>query len=311
MLKQRVITAVLLLVVLVACLMAAEPWPFAALTLLLIAAAVWEWARLNRVHGVAMWGAVAAVVGGASWLSMHWGMPLFSLHLTDALHEMGISDGHVHSMDQPLAGFTVPVQVWWLVAAVWVLGSVGMLRWGLVKWANWPRFARLLLGALLLLAAWLAMMEAKHQGLNLLLSIMSLVWVADIGAYFAGRAFGKQKLAPAISPGKSWEGAVAGALATQCLAWAWVFFDQHVAVDSPSLYSHLLHGLGWAGMTAMVAGLAVMSVVGDLVESLVKRVAQVKDSSQLLPGHGGVLDRIDALLPVLPVSMAMLSFCHG
>lgn len=314
MLKQRVITAVLLLLVLVGSLLAAVPWPFALLTLLLISAAVWEWTRLNQVTGLLQWGGVAAVVVAGTGLAMAWEIPLWSVHvhgLHETFHHMGVGELHVHGVDEPLAGFTVPVQVWWAMALIWVPGSVWMLRHGLVRWAGVNRFVRLALGGLLLLAAWLALMEAKHQGLNFLFSILSLVWVADIGAYFAGRALGKRKLAPSISPGKSWEGAVAGAMAVQLMAWGWVLFDQHVAVDSPSLYSHLLHGVGGVGLMLLVSGLAVMSVVGDLVESLVKRVAQVKDSSQLLPGHGGVLDRVDALLPVLPVSMALLSLCHG
>ena len=159
--------------------------------------------------------------------------------------------------------------------------------------------------------AWLALVESKAQGLNFLLSVFCLVWAADIGAYFGGRAFGKHKLAPTISPGKSWEGVWSGMLAVMLLACVWIWIDRHVGVDSPSLYSHLLAGLNWWGMIAALLALTGMSVVGDLFESLVKRQAGAKDSSQLLPGHGGVLDRIDALLPVFPMSLALMSLCHG
>lgn len=314
MLKQRVITAVLLLLVLLGSLLVSATWPFAALSLLFIAAAAWEWGRLNHASVFIQWGTVLAVMLVGTYLAATWGIPMWSQHLHGvnvATPTMGVGEQHVHGFNEPLAGFAVPVQLWWALALTWIFGSAWMLRRGLDRWASVNRQARVGLGGLLLLGAWLAIMEAKHQGLNLMFSIMALVWVADIGAYFAGRAFGRRKLALSISPGKSWEGAVAGAVATQLMAWSWVMLDQNVAVDSPSLYSHLLHGVGGFGMTLLVAGLAIMSVVGDLVESLVKRVAQVKDSSQLLPGHGGVLDRLDALLPVLPVSMALLSLCHG
>src|SRR5690606_5856696 len=113
-----------------------------------------------------------------------------------------------------------------------------------------------------------------------------------------GRAFGRRKLAPSISPGKSWEGVVAGMLAALALSALWIAIDQHWSVDSPSLYSRLKMGVGVGGLVLSVVVLTAMSVVGDLFESLIKRQAGEKDSSQLLPGHGGVLDRIDALLPV-------------
>ena len=174
-----------------------------------------------------------------------------------------------------------------------------------------PAGARRALGLVVLTAAWLALVESKAQGLNYLLSVLCLVWAADIGAYFGGRTFGRRKLAPTISPGKSWEGVIAGQLAVMLLAAAWVQLDRAWPVDGPSLYSRLLLGYGPLGMAVALAALTGMSVVGDLFESLIKRQAGEKDSSQLLPGHGGVLDRIDALLPVLPISLGLLSFCHG
>ena len=106
-------------------------------------------------------------------------------------------------------------------------------------------------------------------------------------------------------------GVVAGMLATLLLSALWITFDREVGGDSPSLYSHLLMGMGPVGLVLSVLALTGLSVVGDLIESLVKRQAGAKDSSQLLPGHGGVLDRIDALLPVLPVSLALMTLCHG
>ena len=156
-------------------------------------------------------------------------------------------------------------------------------------------------------AAWLAMSHARGIGINFILSVFSLVWMADIAAYFGGRRFGKRKLAPSISPGKSWEGVYSGMVGVFVLALAWRALESRVTLDSLSLYGHLIERLGLLGGLAALAFLAGMSVVGDLVESLVKRAAGAKDSSRLLPGHGGVLDRVDALLPVFPLSLALLS----
>jgi len=143
----------------------------------------------------------------------------------------------------------------------------------------------------------------REIGALALFVAMAIVWVADIAAYFFGRAFGRHKLAPAISPGKSWEGAVGGfaAVAVAGLAAAAVPALAHtlparlVAVWSPP------------GAAAALVGLAALSIVGDLHESLLKRQAGVKDSGTLLPGHGGVLDRIDALIPTMPAAMLL----HG
>ncbi len=277
MLKTRVITAVVLLAVLLPALFAASPWPFAALTVLMMGAAGWEWARLNGLAGS---GAVAA--GVALALACIWTLLLGGL-------------------DMP------PPWLWWLASGVWVLGGAYALRAGPAGWPRIARGARLLLGALLLWGAWLAIVQAKVHGINFILSVFCLVWMADIAAYFGGRAFGKRKLAPAISPGKSWEGVWSGLAGVLLLGFVWVHvIDVRVAVDSPSLYTLLVQRHGWVSLLALVF-LAAMSVVGDLFESLVKRAVGAKDSSQLLPGHGGVLDRIDALLPVFPLALALIS----
>jgi len=130
-----------------------------------------------------------------------------------------------------------------------------------------------------------------------LVTAMAIVWVADIAAYFAGRAFGRRKLAPSISPGKSWEGAIAGMLAVAILGMVSAQF----ALLSGALPAVLLGHFGVPAAALILALLAGLSVVGDLFESLLKREAGVKDSGKLLPGHGGALDRIDALIPTMPV----------
>jgi phosphatidate cytidylyltransferase len=173
-------------------------------------------------------------------------------------------------------------------------------------WRAWPAAIRLGLGLLLLACAWLALVQARQLGLGFLLSVLSLVWMADIAAYAGGRAFGRRKLAPTLSPGKSWEGAVSGLVGVLLLGLGWLWFDRLGLTDQPSLFTRLqVRGelLAWLA----VIGLSAMSVVGDLLESLVKRSAGMKDSSQLLPGHGGVLDRVDALLPVLPLAMMLVT----
>ncbi|MES2092072.1 MAG: phosphatidate cytidylyltransferase, partial [Pseudomonadota bacterium] len=208
-------------------------------------------------------------------------------------------------------GFQVPAWLWWGAGALWVFGGAMALRFGSAHWMRIPVLVRALLGVAILVVVWLALLESKAQGLNFLLSIFCLVWAADIGAYFGGRAFGRRKLAISISPGKSWEGVWSGMAAVMLLAVAWIALDRHASVDSPSVYSHLLAGLGPIGLLFSLVFLTAMSVVGDLFESLIKRQAGAKDSSQLLPGHGGVLDRVDALLPVFPLSLALMSLCHG
>ena len=284
MLRQRVITAVALLAVLLPALFYSTPWPFAAVTLLLIAAAAWELARLCGAAALAAWGAslgctaACALAWWAGWL------------------------------ERPLPW------LWALGGLVWVAGGARLLVGGVAWWSTTARRVRLGAGLLALWLAWLAVAQARVQGINFLLSVLVLVWVADVAAYFAGRAWGtrliRRKLAPTISPGKSWEGALGGALGVLLLGLVWsaVEGSHGLAPNERSLFGQLLqvHGL-WLTALALLF-LAAMSVVGDLAESLIKRSAGAKDSSRLLPGHGGVLDRVDALLPVLPLAMMLLSF---
>ncbi len=285
MLKQRVITALVLLAIIVAALAAPSPVPFIALTLVFIAAAAWEWARLNGVSGA---GAVATgLLCAALCALLWWG----------------------GAVDRPLP-------LLWLAAALaWVLGGAALLRRGVAGWPQVPRALRWLLGLAALCVGWLALAQARRIGINFLMSSMVLVWAADVFAYFSGRALGGKltggrKLAPGISPGKSWEGVWGGIVGVLLVAAVWIWVDTRFAVDSASLYTRLLHG----GVWLLVLGalfLSAMSVVGDLFESLVKRSAGMKDSSQLLPGHGGVLDRIDALLPAMPLAMMLVSLGQG
>lgn len=306
MLRQRVITAVILVGILLPTLVVEAVWPFSLLSLAFISAAGWEWSRLNGAPGARAWLMAAAVAGGSIYAAHGFGLPVWQQP-----EVLSASQPHVHDVGHPLAGFYTPTWVWLVALPVWVVGGGLALRHGPRYWGQWPEWPRRVLGLVLLIGAWLALVDIKAQGGNFMLSVFCLVWAADIGAYFGGRAFGRRKLAPAISPGKSWEGVWSGMAAVLLLAVLWIAIDRHVGVDSPSLYSRLLLGIGPVGMVLALAFLAAMSVVGDLFESMIKRQAGAKDSSQLLPGHGGVLDRVDALLPVLPLSLALMSLCHA
>jgi phosphatidate cytidylyltransferase len=278
MLKQRIITAAILLAILLPALFWPSPVPFAVVTLVLIAAAAWEWGRLNGLQqGASIAVAFACLLAcAASWY--------FGL-------------------------LARPLPVLWVVAGgLWVLVGAWLLKAGVAGWPSIPQPIRLAGGGLALWLTWLAVAQARAIGINFLMSILVLVWAADIFAYFAGRTLGlkftKRKLAPGISPGKSWEGVWGGMLGVIVLAVGWTLADGHYQATVPSLYSRLA-AQGWWLLVLAALFLAAMSVVGDLAESLVKRSAGVKDSSSLLPGHGGVLDRVDALLPTLPLAMML------
>ncbi|MBI1890793.1 MAG: phosphatidate cytidylyltransferase [Burkholderiales bacterium] len=270
MLKQRVITAVVLLALLVAVLFSGSFIAFALTAAVFFGAAMWECFRLfdNRHPqvGAAIWTAAFLIL-------------IFNLHQ-----------------------FAAPL-LFVVCAAIWALRLAPSLGIGLPPREGMNN--RLLSGVygISILGCFVAItILFKHSALYLL-SAMAIVWIADIGAYFTGKAVGKRKLAPSISPGKSWEGAIGGWIAVMVLAMASIYV--------PALHDTFAVKLAAAwnglGFLAVLTVLVAASIVGDLFESQLKRRAGMKDSSNLLPGHGGVLDRIDALIPVLPL-VALVDF---
>ncbi|MBB3211940.1 phosphatidate cytidylyltransferase [Herbaspirillum sp. Sphag1AN] len=184
-----------------------------------------------------------------------------------------------------------------LCVALWVVRFVPALRLGLPPIESAGNRLISLTYTLALLGCFIAIVSLFQHSPLYLLSVMAIVWVADIGAYFSGKGFGRHKLAPSISPGKSWEGAVGGWLAVLVIA---AITAMSAGMDT--FPGRLLDRFGWPGFLLIMTLLVAASVVGDLFESMLKRRAGFKDSSALLPGHGGVLDRIDALIPVLPLA---------
>lgn len=293
MLLQRVITAVVLLALLLPALFAHDTrwWRLAALVL--IAGATWEWGRLNDPGEKRGDEARTGHGGVLTWLGVV--LTLFA----------GVLSWQAGWQQQ------VPLGIWMAGGLLWALAGVPLLAAGVNAWGKLPRALRLIAGWVLLWLTWLAVVRAREIGIAFLLSLLLLVWVADIAAYFAGRAFGgrfiTRRLAPEISPKKSWEGAAGALIGVLVLAVAWIALEASGVLPQPSLYGSLLPAWGWGGLLAALVFLTAASIAGDLFESLVKRSAGIKDSSGLLPGHGGVLDRVDALLPVLPLAMLL----HG
>lgn len=276
MLKLRVITAVVLLAVLLPLLFHDNPALFMGAGLLMLSAGAWEWGRLNGLVSK------ASVALGA----------LFGCGMAVVWWRLGLQ---------------VPNAFWYATAVLWLALVPWLLHLGVNAWSGIFRSLRLCVGLIALGLAWVAMAQARALGVNFLLSLLALVWIADIAAYFGGKGFGRRKLAPSVSPGKSWEGAITGWLGVILLAIFWIELDAQISMDSPSVYT-LLHTKSPVLCWMLFSCLSVVSVLGDLMESLVKRSAGFKDSSNLLPGHGGVLDRVDALLPVLPLAMLFVNF---
>ena len=269
MLITRIITAVVLLVILLAVLFSGSFAAFAVVVLVFLMAAVAEGFQLFRSSKQQSFIIAAFWTAAFAWA--------FLLNDNSA------------------------VKFWFgLSTLIWLLRFVPSLATGLPPAEGMRNTVLATLYALSIIACFAAIVVFFKVSAVYLLSVMALVWIADIGAYFSGKAFGKRKLAPSISPGKSWEGAIGGGIAVLVLSSLVILFGGPYLADT--FVVRLQASWGWAATLAVLAVITAASVVGDLFESQLKRRAGVKDSSNLLPGHGGVLDRIDALVPVLPLA---------
>jgi phosphatidate cytidylyltransferase len=254
-LKTRIITAAVLIAALLAVVLWLPPVAtIAALTLIVLAGA-WEWSAFLRIPAlparIAYVALIAALMPLCWWLTAN-------------------DDGRTLVLSLSL--------VWWMVALVWVVFAPHRAA----------RWSAALAGVWALLPAWVALVRMRvdlPRGAEWMLFVLLLVWVADIGAFFVGRRFGRTRLAPEVSPGKTWEGVVGGAAASALVA---VAGSEWFAIPLAVFVPLCLVAVGF-------------SIVGDLTESLLKRFAGMKDSGTLFPGHGGVMDRIDSITGAAPV----------
>ncbi len=265
MLKTRVVTALVLLALVLPSLFFLPQAYWAILVALFIGVGAWEWGGLLGM------GAAGRRVLGMALVALCVAVSLV------APAAIGVGEREF--------------------AAPWVLATYGLagVFWCLVvpfwMWSKWPLPKGVpggLVGLIVLFPTWLALVQLRLPGPGILLAILAVVWMADIAAYFSGKAFGKHKLAPAISPGKTWEGAVGAGLGV-------------VLYGTILRFAFSFEPVGLLWWVVCLLAVTAISIVGDLYESLLKRQAGIKDSSNVLPGHGGVLDRIDSLTSTLPV----------
>ncbi len=268
MLKKRIITAVILAPIVIAGIFLLADIYFALFIGLIVVIGAWEWGNLSGFEGKASY-----------------------------LYALGIG---------------VCLVTAWFLPAIWIL-TVGFLWWclALVLVVRYPKdslvwgamWQRCLIGALVLVPAWVSLQQLKSDANSdyLILLLMFLIWGADIGAYFSGRAFGNKKLAPAVSPGKSWAGLVGGMCTAMLIVVVMTYVQGEMQIGSSV----------WWNFFAVCMFVALVSVLGDLTESMFKRYRGIKDSSNLLPGHGGILDRIDSLVAAGPVYALLLIVTGG
>jgi len=269
MLKTRVLTALCLLAIFLSALFFVPPAGWLALAVLVAGVGAWEWGGLVGWSG-----------------TLRSAFPLLVGFLVAALGVMTGLDIDRVARHPALAGIYLAAVAFWLLCVP---------TWLLRKWRIQGVLSGAITGLLVLVPASLALAHARQVSPGFLLACMAAVWLADIGAYFVGRAIGRHKLAPTISPGKSWEGAVGGALVVVTYGLGLLLAKGGMALE----------GLGLAAATLLA--FSAVSVMGDLFESLLKRQAGLKDSGHILPGHGGMLDRIDSLTSTLPlVGLAVL-----
>ena len=262
MLKTRIITALVLVLAFIPALFVSTNvyWAYGMLVLVLLALS--EWASMIKLSSrqrivYLVLAAVAGIVG------------------VQVMQQQGFHPFFYYSLNT----FFIVTLFWTLVVPFWLAK----------KWKV-NQYVMALLGLLLMTSIWSALICAKGADPWLLLALLATIWIADSAAYFSGKNFGKHKLAPSISPGKTWEG-VLGAMIAVTIFGAILYIGLNIKALAifPALWIIVIFG-----------------VIGDLFESMLKRQAGLKDSGNLLPGHGGILDRIDGIIPSLPIAILMI-----
>ncbi len=268
MLKERVITAVILVAFFLAGLLLLSPFAFSVAIAVIVTYAAWEWSDLAGLEASSRWLYVLAIAA-ALFLVAHLMALLPSAYVVNVtVAKTLLASGCL----------------WWLIA----LSLVRSYPDSVSLWSS--KFVRSLMGFFVLVPTWVAVTTLIHQpdGVRLVLLVILIVVLADVGAYFVGRKFGKTKLAPRLSPAKSWEGFFGGLGANVVL----------ILLLGVSLG---LSASAWGWLALVVLLTSMISVLGDLLESMLKRFRGIKDSGNILPGHGGVMDRVDSLSAALPV----------
>ena len=278
MLKYRLISAFILIPVVIAALFLLPPVGFAITTLVVCMLSAWEWGQLAgfKARSQRVW---LAVLCGLLLVLMLFALPEYR-----------------HTVHIPLIEFSLWASlVWWGVALLLVLFYPASAAF----WRN-SRMLRLIFGLLTIVPFFWGMIALRswHYDINhytgslWLLYVMILVWGADSGAYLFGKMFGKHKLAPKVSPGKTWQGFIGGLFTSAVISWMF------------GMWANLEVAPAILLVCSVIAALA--SVLGDLTESMFKREAGIKDSGHMIPGHGGILDRIDSLTAAVPVFACLL-----
>lgn len=272
MLKYRLLTAIVLIPIVIAALFLLSPANFGLVVIAVCALGAWEWAQFVGWHSQAKRVGLA-VVFAAILLAMQFSISNINQFSSEPMVLYGLWAG----------------LIWWVIAIILVVTYPASASWG-----N-SAIIRLLFGVLTIIPFYCGMMVLRTVGYQSdtffgawwLLYVMLLVWGADSGAYAFGRTIGRNKMAPKVSPGKTWEGLVGGLITAGIISWLFSAF-----APIPVMPDYLL-------VTSIIV--VVVSVFGDLTESMFKRQSGIKDSSHLIPGHGGILDRIDSLTAAIPV----------